>query len=248
VTTLVAGTTALAGRLVTALGHGDPDDCLRLYERDARLLLDEADTDPTLDGVRDALQRHSVEVVIDANDPFMDGVSPVLEAAARDLGVPHRRVAPPSFEDHPGARRWRWVDTLPEAAEAAWGGASTPMVALTPIELCAELGSNEGRGAVAHRRATLTDRPFPPWLREPHRPVRATTEAVALMEHEATAILLVNDSGDPRVRPFLHASRLTGVEVVMLRRPPRWRAPAEVEADARGNAVVAALKWRTTVL
>jgi hypothetical protein len=34
--------------------------------------------------------------------------------------------------------------------------------------------------------------------------------------------------------------------VVMLRRPPRWRAQAE--ADATGDAVIAALRWRTTVL
>ena len=245
-TTLVAGTTALAGRLVTALAHGDPDGYSWLYERDARLLLDEADTDPTLDGVRAALLQHSVKVVIDANDPFLDGVSPVLEAAARDLDVPYRRVAPPSFESHPGASRWHWVDTLQQAAEVAWGGATAPLVALTPIELCAELHSHEGRGAVAHRRAILTDQPFPPWLREPVLPARTTTEAVALMEHEATTVLLVNDSGDPRVRPFLNASRLTGAEVVMLRRPPRWRAP--VETDTTGNAVVATLRWRASAL
>lgn len=245
-TTLIAGSTALAGRLVTALGHGDPDDCVRMYERGTRLLLDQVDTNPTVDGVRAALRRHSVRVVIDANDPFLDGVSPLLETAARDLDIPHRRVAPPSFEDHPGARRWHWVDTLHEATEATWSAAAAPVVALTPMELCAGLGSNEGRGAVAHRRATLVDQPFPAWLREPTRPVRTTTEAVAFMEHESATVLLVNDSGDPRVRPFLHASRLTGAEVVMLRRPPRWRAPEET--DTTGNAVVATLRWRASVL
>jgi precorrin-6x reductase len=229
-----------------ALAHGDPDGYLWLYERDARLVLGETGTDSTPDGVRAALLQHSVTVVIDANDPFLDGVSPVLEAAARDLDIPHRRVAPPSFESHPGAPRWHWVDTLQRAAEVAWGGAAAPLVALTPIELCAELDSREGRVAVAHRRAILTDQPFPPWLREPVLPARTTTEAVALMKHEAAAVLLVNDSGDPRVRPFLDASTITGVDVVMLRRPLRWRALAE--ADATGDAVIAALRWRTTVL
>lgn len=246
-TTLIAGSTALAVQLGAALAHGDPDDYIRLSERaeTERVLLDGAAVDPTPDGLRVALQEHAVRAVIDATDPFAEGVSPDLEKTCNDLGIPHLRAAPTSFERLADASRWHWVDTFDQVAGETWRAASSAVIALEPMGLCYRLGDTSGRAVTAYRKNTFGHAPFPPWLREPEHPVRVTSEAVSLIEDVDATVLVANDTGDSRVRPLLAASTTTGIEVVMVRRSPRWQGG---DASRVVHDVVDALRWRNTVL
>lgn len=245
-TTLVAGSTALADRLALALAHGDPDGYVRMSEPDAGLAPVEGAADRGADRMRAFLRKRSVHAVLDANDPFVEGASALLELVCNDLGVPHLRVALPSFEGLPDAGRWSWVDSLVEAAEAAWRGGRVPVVALEPLELCSRLVEDGRRDAVCHRLYTVADGPRPAWLREPDRPVRTASHASRLIQDESVTVLLANDSGDPRVLRLLELRTAHALDVVMVRRSPRWRGVGASSAVV--HDVGEALTWRNAVL
>lgn len=247
-TTLVVGSTGLASRVEMALAHGDPDG----YVRWAELGLGEwpegtsADPSASVDAVRLALRGRRVRAVVDAHDPFADGISPLLETVCDGLGIAYVRLAPVSFGQLPGSDRWHWVDSLAEAAAVAWRGAGAPLVALEPLRLCADLGEADGRPGVCHRRYGVADGPRPTWLREPQRSVRTTSEAMRLLDDEAATVLVTNDSGDPRVVRWLEVCGQRALEVVMVRRSPRWQG-------AGGSSTVLhdveqVLTWRNTAL
>ncbi len=221
-----------------------------MYVRWAELGLgvsvDGVSADRMADMLRAVLRNGLVRAVVDANDPFAEGVSPLLETVCVDLGIPHVRLAPTSFEQLHDASQWHWVDSLTEAADAAWHGANTPVVALEPLALCAGLVEADGRKAVCHRRFSVADGPRPHWLREPERPVHSPSQATRLLDDEAATVLMTNDSGDPRVLQLLEVSGLRPLEVVMMRRPPRWRGLGG--ASAVVHDVGQALKWRNAVL
>lgn len=244
-TTLVVGSTPLASQLGLALAHGDPDGYARWPASGGGDSPGGALTELTADTLAAALRRQRVRAVLDANDPFAEGISPLLEAVCVDLGVPHLRLAPESFDQLEEADSWHWVDSVAEAAEAVWGGADTPVVALEPLELCARIGEVNGRHGVSHRRFSVDDGPRPTWLREPDRPVHTASQATRLIEEEEATVLMANDSGDPRVLEVLRASGARALKVVMVRRPPRWRGLRG--ASPVVHDVVEALTWRTTV-
>lgn len=246
-TALIAGSTKLARGLVLALEHGDPDYVL-LIERGSRVVIGGVDTEPTAEGLRRALGIHGVRSVINAIQPFDETLSARLAVACELSHVPLLRVVPKSFERLSGAAGWIWVTSFEQAALEAASRSGRLVVALEPVELSHRLGDLGGGSAVLHRRRLFEEPPIPVWAREPGRPVSRLVDAVQLLQDTRAALLVTSDSGDFRVRHLLDASRQTGTDVVIVKRPaPGGGAVDGTAAIQLAFDVMGALTWRNTV-
>jgi len=238
---LILGGTAEARALAAALDARGVAVVSSLAGRVARPRLPAGEVRVGGFGGLEALARwlgeHAVAAVVDATHPFAQRISASAAQAAPAAGVPLLRLERPGWSERDGDR-WRWVDTLGEAA------------ALVP-----RLGARaflttgrQGLAAFAHDDATwflirCVDPPQPP-LPPRHellldRGPYALAGELSLIDRHGLELVVTKDSGGDHTRAKLDAARERGLPVIVVRRPPR---PA-VETVA---TVEAALAWVRT--
>ncbi|WP_171906908.1 precorrin-6A/cobalt-precorrin-6A reductase [Jiangella alba] len=236
--------------LVMAFEHGDPD-YVRLVTEDGPgrgdAIVYEGHPEPA--ALVTMFRSHAVDVVINAADPYAEGVSSAVAAACDVAGLPLLRAVPPPFEGVAGAQRWRWVASFDAAGREASRHSGDVMIALEPLRLSERLGDLGGRSVLSHRRRTSMDPDLPGWVREPDATRYGLRGAISVLGAGNVRLLIAADSGDAGVRNFLEAADHLGVEVVMVRRPepasgPQRRAGSSepVVTDA-----LSALAWLSDV-
>lgn len=161
------------------------------------------------------LQEHPVAAVVDATHPFAAGMTANAAQAAAVTGVPLLRLQRPGWTEQPGDD-WRWVDSLPAAADAVAGFAH---VFLTT----GRQGLAAFAGLAAHCVVRSVDPPDPPL---PARttvvlargPFTVEEERALLVEH-GVDVVVTKDSGGAMTAAKLTAARRLGLPVVLIRRP-----------------------------
>ena len=162
------------------------------------------------------LQEHPVAAVVDATHPFAAGMTAHAAQASAVTGVPLLRLQRPGWSPSPGDD-WRWVDSLPAAADAVAGFGH---VFLTT----GRQGLAAFAGLSAHCVVRSVDPPDPPL------PARTTVvlargpftvdEERALMTEHGVDVVVTKDSGGHMTEAKLAAARELGIPVVLVRRPP----------------------------
>jgi precorrin-6A/cobalt-precorrin-6A reductase len=159
---------------------------------------------------------HPVTAVVDATHPFAATMTTSAVDACATVGRPLLRLHRPGWTEQPGDD-WRWVDSLPQAAEAVAGFRSVFLT--TGRQGLAAFAGLTGRCVVRS-----VDPPAPPL------PGRATVvlargpftveEELALMRRQEVDVLVTKDSGGAMTAAKLTAAREQQVPVVLVRRPP----------------------------
>jgi precorrin-6A/cobalt-precorrin-6A reductase len=164
------------------------------------------------DGLARYLTEHRVRAVVDATHPFAARMGTNAARACAATGTPLLRLERPGFT---GA--FTWVDDVAQAAARARG---RTFLALGRQELAAFADTD------AHcviRTITPPDVPLP----RSHEVVLARGPFTLDDERRALGdvdVLVARDSGGDAAK--LDAARELGVEVVMVRRPPRPAVPS----------------------
>jgi precorrin-6A/cobalt-precorrin-6A reductase len=217
---LVLGGTGEARRLATALVDRGIEVVSSLAGRVADPLLPPGEV--RIGGFGGAaglaawLQAHPVSAVVDATHPFAATMTSNAAEAAAVTGVPLLRLQRPGWTAGPGDD-WRWVDTLPEAAEAVAG-----------FDHVFVTTGRTGLGAFAGLPQEVLVRSVDP--PEPPLPAHTTVvlergpftveEELALMREHAVDVVVTKDSGSHLTEAKLTAARQLGIPVVVVRRPP----------------------------
>jgi precorrin-6A/cobalt-precorrin-6A reductase len=237
---LILGGTAEARALATSLHDAGVDIVSSLAGRVARPRLPAGAVRLGGFGGPDALaawlREHGIAAVVDATHPFAQRISASAAHAAARTGTPLLRLERPGWT--PGAAdRWRWVDDLDRAARAV-AGSGARRVFIT--------SGRQGLEAFAALDAWCLIRCVdPPAVRLPRAreiilgrgPYTLDGERDLLRSH-AIDLLVTKDSGGAHTAPKLRAAREAGIEVVIVRRPPRPETP-------RVTDVAHAAAWAT---
>ena len=178
------------------------------------------------------LREHRPVAVVDATHPFAAQMSANAVDACAALGVPLLRLQRPGWVAGP-EDRWTRVPSL-SAAAAAVG------------DRCALLttGRQAVRPFLGLRRAVLRaiERPDdvpPTWTVVLGRPPWSLEDELAQIAEHGVEVMVTKDSGGPAV-PKLEAARRTGLEVIVVDRPP-------VPAAAVVSTVDEAVAWLAAV-
>lgn len=248
--TLIIGSTQLAIDLVMAFEHGDPD-YIRLVDEDAPGEHDGIvfDRHPEPAALMSMFGRCAVDTVINAAEPYAEGVSAAVAAACDVAGLPLLRAVPPSFGDVAGSSRWTWVASFEVAGSEATRHPGNVLIAMDPLHLAERLGDLGTRTAISHRTRMSMDPRLPSWVREPESTRYGLRGAISALRAGDVRLLVAADSGDTGVGHFLAAADPCGVEVIIIRRPElssgrqRPNRPTEpVVTDA-----LSALDWLSDV-
>ena len=170
------------------------------------------------DGLRRYVQRNRIRTIVDATHPFATRIS----AHAQLAGVPVIRLERPGFQPEPGDD-WTYVDHL----------------AAAPIPDDARVFLTTGHHeieAVADHPAHFLVRALtsPPVLPPSHELLLAKgpfslENELELVRTRRLTLVVTKDSGGPDAK--LQAARITGLPVILLRRPaiagPVVRSPGE---------------------
>lgn len=188
------------------------------------------------DALADWLREHEIAAVVDATHPFAERISASATRATDAAATPLLRLERRGWAAGAGDR-WRWVDDLDSAARAVVESGAR-RVFLTSgrqgIAAFAELDAwclircvDPPDGPLPRVREILLDRG--PYTLEGER---------ALLRAHAIDLLVTKDSGGEHTAPKLRAAREAGLEVVVVRRPPRPAALTVAEvADAAAWAL-----------
>jgi precorrin-6A/cobalt-precorrin-6A reductase len=158
--------------------------------------------------------------VIDATHPFAERMSANAEAACRAAGVPLAVFTRPPWRPQTGDR-WSEVEGAAEAAQAI--GMLPRRVFLTIGRLQLDAFSAAPRHDYLIRSI---DPPEAPLTLPRHRLMLARgpfslQDERGLMKREAIDFLVTKNSGGDASRAKLDAARELGLEVVLIRPPPR---------------------------
>lgn len=191
------------------------------------------------DALTDWLREHEIAAIVDATHPFAERISASATRAAGAAATPLIRLQRPGWIAGPGDR-WRWVDDLDSAARAVTDSGAR-RVFLTSgrqrLDAFAELDAwclircvDPPDDPLPRAREVLLDRG--PYVLERER---------ELLRAHAIDLLVTKDSGGEHTAPKLRAAREAGLEVIVVRRPPRPPARTVTEvADAAAWASVQA--------
>ena len=154
--------------------------------------------------------------VVDATHPFAAAMTASAAAATAAAGVPLLRLQRPGWTAGP-RDRWRWVDSLEEAA-AAVAGFDSVFLTTGRQGLAAFAGLD---GACLVRSV---DPPSPPLPRRStvvlaRGPFSVEDESALMREHRVD-VVVTKDSGGSMTAAKLTAARELGLPVVLVRRPP----------------------------
>jgi precorrin-6A/cobalt-precorrin-6A reductase len=180
------------------------------------------------------LHVHGVDAVVDATHPFAERISASAASAAAEAAVPLLRLARPGWRERPGDR-WHWVDDLDAAAAAIPGRGERVLLTTGRQGLAAFAGIEDAWFLVR-----CVDPPRPP-LPPRHalvldRGPYTLDGELGLIDRHALDLVVTKDSGGDHTRAKLDAARARGLPVIVVRRPPGSRVPAE-------ESVAAAARW-----
>jgi len=177
------------------------------------------------------LREHQPSAVVDATHPFAAQMSAHAVEACAAVEVPLLRLQRPGWVEGPGDR-WTRVASLGEAAAAV----GSRRVLLTTGRQAVEpfLGLREVVLRAIERPADLPSS----WVVVLGRPPWSLADELAQIAEHRIEVLVTKDSGGPTA-PKLEAARRTGLEVVMVDRPP-------VLASAVVTTVDDAVTWLRT--
>ncbi|GDY29716.1 cobalt-precorrin-6A reductase [Gandjariella thermophila] len=243
-TVLVLGGTAEARRLAEALtGRAGLRVVSSLAGRVAAPVLPDGEVRVGGFGGPEGLARwlraERVAAVIDATHPFAAHITASAVAATTALGVPLLVLRRPGWRPEPGDD-WRWVPSLPAAADTLAGLGERVFLSIGRQGLAAFAG------LAAHWFLIRTvDDPAPPLPRRAHLlrdrgPYTVDGELELLRRHRID-VLVTKDSGGAATSAKLVAARRLRLPVLIVRRPPAPDAP-HVET------VAGALAWLAGVL
>jgi precorrin-6A/cobalt-precorrin-6A reductase len=186
----------------------------------------------------DWLRAQGADAVIDATHPFAARISESAAVAARLAGVPVVLVRRPGWTPVDGDD-WRWVSSLGEAADLVPGLGER--VFLTT--------GRQGLAAFARSAPWFLVRCVDP--PEPPLPARmrlllsrgpyTLDGELELMRAHRIDVLVTKDSGGEHTAAKLHAARLLGKPVVIVRRPAAPDVPTVATVEH-------ALSWLGTAL
>lgn len=169
-------------------------------------------------GLEDYVRRNDVAVVVDATHPFATTMSTSAISACSAGSVPLLRLTRPGWQQPPGARSWRWVDTYADAAEAAreLGTRIFLTTGRTTLQSFTALSDL----FVLVRLVDTADHPLPArWDVIRSRGPYTVDGETRLMTTNGIDVLITKDSGGAMTAPKLAAAARTGVSTVVVRRP-----------------------------
>ncbi|QEC47033.1 cobalt-precorrin-6A reductase [Baekduia soli] len=171
------------------------------------------------EGLATWLREHAVAAVVDATHPFAQRISASAATAAAATGTPLLRLERPGWTAGSGDH-WTWVDDLDEAARAVNAAAARRVLVTSGRQGLAAFAALDAWCLI--RCVDPPDAPLP----RAHQvvldrgPYTLAGERALLREHEVD-LLVTKDSGGDHTAPKLQAAREAGIEVVVVRRPPR---------------------------
>jgi precorrin-6A/cobalt-precorrin-6A reductase len=169
------------------------------------------------------LREHRIAAVVDATHPFAQRISASTAHAAAATSTPLLRLERPGWTAGPGDR-WRWVNDLEDAARTIIATGARRVLITTGRQGLAAFAALHAWCLI--RCVDPPDTPLPPAhdVLLDRGPYTLAGEQTLLREH-AIDLLVTKDSGGTHTAPKLQAAREAGIEVVVVRRPPRPDAP-----------------------
>lgn len=174
------------------------------------------------DGLARTLETERFLAVVDATHPFAVAISRHAEEAARSCSMPIVRLERPAWREEPGDR-WTRVESVGAAVAAIASGAHIlltigrkeilPFLARRDISGIARMIEPPGFEVNANWRVLLARPPF-----------HVEKELCLLDEHQISLVVTKNSGGD-ETRAKLIASRIRGIEVIMIARPAKPIVP-----------------------
>jgi precorrin-6A/cobalt-precorrin-6A reductase len=164
------------------------------------------------------LVEHNVAVVVDATHPFAEQISTSAVTACASAGVPLLRLDRPGWKEQAGDR-WHWADDLSAAAELAPRLGGRILLTIGRQGLAAFAAARSAWFLV--RCVEPPDSPLPPYyeLLLNRGPFTLAGE-LALIRCHAIDLIVTRDSGGAPTAAKLEAARLSGLPVIVVRRPP----------------------------
>jgi precorrin-6A/cobalt-precorrin-6A reductase len=184
-------------------------------------------------GLRDYLERESIDVLIDATHPFAQQISGHGARAAATQGIPYLRLERPAWSMETGDR-WLLVQNHEEAAG---------LLARLAVRIFLTIGRQELKN-YAHlsdlwflmRSIDPPDSPMPPGeLILARGPFSVAAERELLLQHQIGAIVSKNSGGAATYAKIV-AGRELGLPIVMIDRPQSL-------ASDRASQIPEALQW-----
>ncbi|HEV3001605.1 MAG TPA: cobalt-precorrin-6A reductase [Solirubrobacteraceae bacterium] len=171
------------------------------------------------DAIAEWLVRHRPPAVVDATHPFAARIGPAVAQACAAAGVPLLRLERPGWSERPGDR-WRWVADLDEAA-AALDGRDARVLLTTGRQGLASFTGVESAWFLI-RSIEAPEPPVPPRheVLLDRGPYTVAGELEVIDRH-AIDVVVTKDSGGAATEAKLEAARERGLEVIVVRRPPR---------------------------
>jgi precorrin-6A/cobalt-precorrin-6A reductase len=186
------------------------------------------------------LREHGIAAVMDATHPFAERISASAAQACAAAGVPLLRLERPGWRERPGDD-WRWVDDL-DAAAGLLPQLGRRALLTTGRQGLAAFASVAGVWMLI-RCVDPPGPPLPPLheLLLDRGPYTLDGE-LALIDRHRIDVIVTKDSGGDHTVAKLDAARERGLQVVVVRRPPRVGGAGSVETVAH---VADALAWAT---
>lgn len=185
-----------------------------------------------VDGLAAYLAEHQVTAVIDATHPFAAGMSRNAVEACMAAGVPLLRLTRPSWQDHPQAAGWRWVDSHDEAALAAAEQAH-PVLLTVGRQHTQDYVPALGGHRVVARVTEAAGLALPDgWVLLSSRGPFTLDGERALFAAHGFGAMVTKDAGGPMTEAKLQVAAERGMQVIVVRRPalPPTREVSTVEA------------------
>lgn len=165
------------------------------------------------------LVEHNFAAVVDATHPFADQISASAATACASAGVPLLRLDRPGWSQQAGDR-WHWADDLGAAAELAPRLGSRILLTIGRQSLSVFAAARSAWFLIR-----CVDPPAPP-LPPNHELVLdrgpfTLAGELALIRCHGIDLIVTRDSGGAPTEAKLEAARLSGLPVIVVRRPPR---------------------------
>lgn len=174
-------------------------------------------------GLEDYLRREKIELLIDATHPFAERMSANAEAACRNTGVPLVLFTRAPWTAQEGDH-WREVGSANEAAEAIGSEPRRVFLTVGRLQLAAFAAAPQHDYLI--RSIDPPDTALPRQTLILARGPFTLEDEVSLMRREAIDLLITKNSGGDASRAKLDAARQLGLDVILMRPPPRADAPA----------------------
>jgi precorrin-6A/cobalt-precorrin-6A reductase len=185
------------------------------------------------DGLARYLEEGQFRALVDATHPFAGVISHHAKEAALRCRLPLIRLERPAWTPEPG-ERWIEVPDNDTALQALPRGARV-LLTIGRKEVAPFLTRPDISG-VARMIEPMGDAPGAGWQVLLARPPFGLDAELQLLGDHGVTHLVTKNSGGEETRAKLKAARIKGVEVVMIRRPPK--PAAYTVADPRSLLIL----------